>query len=102
MASKQNESAVGKLRFTSDLRQVGGLLLITGLCAIIQPIGNVVGRIQPDGGTVTEGLPFASLFGSLCLMAIGFLSVFVGYNQLVHDWGNKVSDERRTMTAISV
>lgn len=46
--------------------------------------------IVPVGGTVTEEIPFASLIGSLCLMAIGFMSIFVGYSQVVHDWGNKV------------
>jgi membrane glycosyltransferase len=83
-------TAVGNLRFTSDMRQFGGLLLVTGLCAIVTPIGNIVDLIEPDDATVTEGIAFAALFGSFCFMAVGFLSVFVGYLQLAHDYGSKV------------
>jgi membrane glycosyltransferase len=99
---KMSTVMVGNLRFTSDMRQLGGLLLVNGLCAIVFPIANIVDLIEPDGATVTEGLAFASLFGSFCFMTIGFMSVFVGYTQLVHDSGSKVRSKKRAPTIVAV
>jgi|UniRef100_A0A8J9SJ44 hypothetical protein len=79
---------IGAMRHQSDLRQIAGLMLITGICAIFQPIGNVASLISP-GNTSTTGVPFSALMGGLSLVSMGIISLFIGYNQLVHDWGNK-------------
>lgn len=88
---KSNTSSVGAMRYDADKRQLAGLLMITGFCAVIFPLAGVAAAINGNmGTTVTEGLPFAGLFGGLCVVTVGVLSVLVGYLELVHDWGNKM------------
>jgi hypothetical protein len=82
-------SSVGEQRFIADKRQIAALLMLTGFCAIIQPTFSSAAAIGADGGTVTEGVPMAVLVGGLCLITTGVLSVYVGYMQVVHDWGHK-------------
>jgi hypothetical protein len=79
---------VGTMRLQSDMRQIAALLLITGMCSIFQPLGDIAAFITP-GNTSTTGIPFSALMGSLCLVVIGLLAVFVGYNQLVHEMSSK-------------
>jgi len=77
----------------SDMRQIGALMMVTGICAIFHPISGVVGVIGPDGTTPSSGIPFWGFIGGLCLIIVGVSSLFIGYNQLVHDKGNKVSQD---------
>jgi hypothetical protein len=84
-----NKATIGNMRFLSDMRQIGALLMVTGICAIIQPLANIASLIGPDGTSASSGIPLAALFGGFCLVSIGITSVFTGYNQIVHDWGNK-------------
>jgi hypothetical protein len=63
--------------------------MVTGICAIIQPLANIASLIGPNGTSASSGIPLSALFGGLCLVSIGITSVFTGYNQIVHDWGNK-------------
>jgi hypothetical protein len=83
-----SKATVGNVRFLSDMRQIGALLMVTGICAIIQPLANIASLIGPDGTTASSGVPLSALFGGFCLVSIGFTAVFIGYNQIVHDWGN--------------
>lgn len=80
---------LGMLRFQSDKRQIGALLMLAGFCAIFQPLAGIAGAIGPDGTTANTGIPLSGFIGGLCLVAIGILSIFTGYNQVVHDWGHK-------------
>jgi hypothetical protein len=77
------------LRYQSDIRQIAGLLMVTGVFAILQPLPDIASIISGPNDTPTTGIPFSLLIGGLCLVAVGFGAVFVGYNQLVNDWGNK-------------
>jgi hypothetical protein len=83
------KATIGNLRYQSDMRQIGALLMVTGMCAIIKPLASIASLIGPDGTTASSGIPLSSLFAGFSLVSIGILSVFTGYNQIVHDWGNK-------------
>ena len=76
-------------RHESDLRQIAGMMLGLGMCAVFQPMTGVTSAISGDGNTPTEGIPFASLFGGICIFAIGAMSIFIGFNQLIVGWGSK-------------
>jgi len=80
---------LGMLRFQSDKRQIGAILMLAGFCAIFQPLAGIAGAIGPNGTTANTGIPLSGFIGGLCLVAIGILSIFTGYNQVVHDWGHK-------------
>lgn len=90
MSSAITKPSVGSMRQTADLRQIGALMIITGMCAIFFTVVLMSNLISPDGGTESTGSAVAALIGGVCEFAIGVASVFIGYNQLVHDQGNKV------------
>jgi hypothetical protein len=77
------------MRYQSDMRQIGALLMVTGVLAIVQPLASIASLIGPDGTSASSGIPLSALFAGVCVVSIGFTSVFTGYNQIVHDWGNK-------------
>ena len=81
---------LGNQRLERDVRQVGGMLMLTGICALFQPLVNIASLVGPAGSTETEGIAFSSLMGALCLATIGVASIFVGYLQVVHDTGHKL------------
>jgi hypothetical protein len=51
-------------------------------------LAGLVGLINSNGGTVTTGIPFSSLFGALCVLLIGITGTMTGYMCLVHDYGH--------------
>jgi len=76
------ELTPGQLRLLADKRQITGILLIAGFCAIIQPLAGIANAIGPDGTTVTFGenkVGFFALLGGLCLVACGVVSVTTAY-----------------------
>lgn len=79
----------GSLRLQSDTRQIAGMLMLTGMCALFQPLFNLPATIGPDGAVPKEGIALSGFIGAFCLLSIGITSVVVGYLQLVHDWGHK-------------
>jgi hypothetical protein len=80
-----SKATIGNMRYQSDMRQIGALLLVTGICAIIQPLASIASLIGPDGTSASSGIPLSALFAGLCLVSIGIVSIFTGYNQIVHD-----------------
>lgn len=52
-------------------------------------MAGLVGLINSNGGTVTTGIPFSSLFGALCVLLIGITGTMTGYMCLVHDYGHQ-------------
>lgn len=89
-STTENTDTLGSMRQTSDMRQIAALMLVTGVCAIFFTVVVMVTLIGPDGSTPSSGVQFAALFGAVCEFAVGVLSLFVGYHQLVHDKGHKV------------
>jgi hypothetical protein len=81
---------VGELRYSNDLRQIGGILLVAGFCAVVQPLGEVVSVIGPNGTTVDQGIPLSGFIAGLCVIKIGILAIFIGYNITIHDWSNQL------------
>jgi hypothetical protein len=89
MSKAPKSPGVASLRYQSETRQAAGLLLATGIFAIVLPLTDVASLIDGTGNTPDSGIPFFLLLGGLCIIATGLGSVYVGYNQLVNDWGNK-------------
>jgi len=82
---------VGMLRYEKEMEQIGALLILTGLPEVIQPLTHIAALV--NGGiddvtgepiTVTTGLPFSALFGYVCCVATGVLSMAVGYAAVFH------------------
>ena len=82
--------ATNNYRLQSDKRQIGGLLMLLGFCATIQPAANIVSGFGPDGANVTDPgeIGFWGLVGGLCLFINGTLATIVGYLAAVHDWSH--------------
>ena len=79
----------GNYRFVAERRQYGGLLMLTGFCAIIQPLAHLAEGVGPDGPLVTSAGDSAywQFVGSCCLFAIGIVTVLIGYLEAICDWG---------------
>ena len=92
MAYDKMHLSVGSVRCANERRQYGGLLMVTGLCAVFAPIGRIVSEIDTGGlsGDVTDPstIPFWSFVGGCCMMAIGVSAVLTGFAECVHDAGN--------------
>lgn len=92
MAYDKSHLSVGSVRCANERRQYGGLLMVTGLCAVQAPLGMLVSKISSDGltGDVTEPdtIPFWSFVGGCCLVAIGICSVLSGFAECVSDSGS--------------
>ena len=84
-------ASIGAERFKADVRCFGGLLLVLGAMATINPLANVAGAITP-GMLPTAGIPLWALIAGIAVTIIGTLAMLVGYLALVHDYG------RRTLT----
>lgn len=86
------------LRYQSDRRQIGGLLMILGFCYIIQPQAGLVSGFGPEGSLATDPstIPFWGLVAGFCLWITGMTAVLTGYLVTVHDW----SHEYLTLTLI--
>jgi hypothetical protein len=83
-------TTIGNVRYVSSIRQISGLLLIAGFCAIIYPLNGVVSSIGPSGTTVNEGIPLSAFIAGLCTIKIGLLAIFIGYNITIHNWSSKL------------
>jgi hypothetical protein len=87
--NSSNASSMGNERFKADVRCFGGLLLVLGAMATINPLANVAAGITP-GMLPTEGIPLWSLIGGVSVVIMGTLAMLVGYLALVHEYGNRI------------
>jgi hypothetical protein len=83
-------SKIGNLQYESKLRQLSGLLLIAGFCAVLFPLNGVISAIGANGTTVNEGIPLSGFIAGLCTIKIGILAIFIGYNITIHSWTSKI------------
>jgi hypothetical protein len=82
------DASAGSMRMVADTRQIAGMLMILGTCALFQPLANIATILGPNNTTYQAGVSFSALFGGLCLVLIGIMSMITGYLQLVHDQGH--------------
>jgi len=85
--------SVGSVRCANERRQYGALLMVTGLCAIFTPIGQLVTAINSNGldQDIDEDLSsttFWAFIGSVCVMVIGLAAFFTGFAECIHDAGS--------------
>ena len=91
-----SSTSIGSLRLSADKRQIGGLLMLTGFAAVIQPIFDIAVTMGSDGSSPNRGLDLALLIGRFFVNVTGILSVILGYMEVVHDSGFK------PLTAVSL
>ena len=78
---------LGKLRLTADLRQMGGLLLLFSLAVTIFPQAGIASAVGP--GAPNSGMALSGFIGGVCVMAVGFLGLCVGWWTTTFDGGHK-------------
>jgi hypothetical protein len=83
------------LQYTSDMRQLGGILFVLGACVLVFPVKDAVAGIAAHGpnGTAADDdgtLPLFLLIGDLCVMALGLVAMCLGYLLLVRDYGSPI------------
>lgn len=78
-------------RFQSDMRQVGGLLMLLSFAALVNPLAGIVSAFGPDGALSTDAgsIPFWNNIANLTLFVWGTVGVLTGYMACVHDWSHK-------------
>jgi hypothetical protein len=81
-------AAVGRARFQSDRRQLGGIMLLLATCATIQPLAGITGFFSLDNLEESTLLQQVAVAGGVCQLIFGLLGMVVGYLSLVHDYGN--------------
>jgi hypothetical protein len=64
------------------------MILLLGTSALVFPMANLASLVGPDKTTPNEGIPLVSLIASVCVVALGIISMTTGYLQIVHDYGN--------------
>jgi len=84
--------------FQSDMRQVGGVLMLLSFAALINPLAGIVSAFGPNGPFYSESGPFYTdpssnevwiLVGNFCVFIWGTIGVLTGYMACVHDWSHK-------------
>lgn len=88
LLSSSYSVSVGAVRYAADKRQFAGLLMVTGMAMMIQPLVDVSGGSGAPSKP-TSGILLAGYMGAICVLTTGILSVVTGYVELVHDCGNK-------------
>lgn len=80
---------IGNQRFQSERRQYGGLLILLGFCALIQPLANISTFVDSNGPTPQDPtqVNYWQFVGSCCLFAIGVTAMLEGYVEAIQDWG---------------
>ena len=75
---------LGKLRASKEVTEIGCLLMLVGLAEVIQPTTWIAGLVNGSpteaGTTDTKGLPFSTLMGYVFCVAVGVVSVLIGYS----------------------
>jgi hypothetical protein len=82
---------IGRERFISDRRQLGGLCLVLGTCATFQPLGTIaslVGVEDVHASNTRLILDTIVLTSAILQFLFGTLAMVVGYLSLVHGYGN--------------
>jgi hypothetical protein len=79
----------GSVRFTADRRQLGGIMLLLGVCATIEPMTDITYFIGEAGLEDRSPIELASFAAGLAQVVFGSVSVVVGFLNLVHDYGNQ-------------
>jgi hypothetical protein len=79
----------GNYRYKAERRQYGGLLMVTGFCAIIQPLAGIASAVGPDGPVAADAseVAFWGFVGACCLFSIGVSSMIVGFIEFIMDNG---------------
>lgn len=76
-------------RLRAERRQLGGLMLLLGTCATIQPLASVSTLVGAENTLASTAMEIASLSAGLAQILFGSTSVFVGYLSMVHDYGDQ-------------
>jgi len=83
-------STIGLERFRSDRRQLGGMLLVMGVCVTFQPLAGIASLISVDQDASRTSFDRIWLICCGIIQIIfGTLAMVVGYLGLVHDYGNR-------------
>jgi hypothetical protein len=90
MKVENPESTIGLERFRSDRRQLGGLLLVMGMCVTFQPVAGIaslIGVNQDASRTAVDSIWLICC--GIIQIIFGTLAMVTGYLGLVHDFGNR-------------
>jgi hypothetical protein len=88
-AIKPPTPKAGIIRFKADRRQLGGLLLLLGTCATIEPLTGVNYFLGTADFPSASVIQIASFAGGILEIVFGSLAMVVGYLSLIHDYGHK-------------
>ena len=92
MAYDKMHLSVGSVRCANERRQYGALLMVSGIVAVLAPLGRIVSAINTDGLSGEYADPktvtFWTLVGGFCLLFIGVTAVLTGFAECIHDAGN--------------
>jgi hypothetical protein len=106
MAFDKMHLSVGSVRCANERRQYGALLMVSGVVAVIAPLGGIAATLSTDGlpSTVRDpGNIECWIFVGFCIiLAIGVCSACTGFAELVHDIGStRVTNWTILLTQVS-
>jgi len=78
-------------RFQSDVRQIGGLLMLTSFCCLVMPLANISKAFEPTGPATRDPstIPFWGMVAGISVFIIGTTGVLAGFLATVHDYSHK-------------
>ena len=71
---------------TAELRQLGAILFVFGVCSLIFPLKDSTTIVGKD--SEYTAMSIGLLVGDLCVLVLGLLCMFVGYCLAVRDSGS--------------
>jgi hypothetical protein len=84
---------LGRERYVSDKRQLGGLCLVLGTCAAFQPLATIASLVGMEDENTSNNLSTLEtivLTAAVLQFLFGSLAMVVGYLGLVHDYGHYI------------
>ncbi|GKY99482.1 hypothetical protein MPSEU_000902400 [Mayamaea pseudoterrestris] len=81
--------SVGGMRYSSEKRQIAGMLMLFGLACVFQPLYSTATLIGTNGTTHLVGVDFAILFGDVCIILLGIMAVGIGLAEFVVESGDE-------------
>lgn len=78
----------GPVGLIADRRQLGGLMILLGTCATVEPITDFSYFLGTADFPSASALQIASFAAGALQIIFGSLATIVGYLSLIHDYGN--------------
>jgi len=86
-----NQDAQKSYRFRSDIRHIGGMLMLVSFCCLVMPLASISASFGPDGAATRDPstIMFWQIVAGIFVFIFGVTGVLTGYMAAVHDYSHR-------------